>query len=235
MPSRGRKGKVPDDALAASTTTDSAKPVRNPFPSKTLLLSRNASPSAPSLSTVLTLLLSSSSCRCTLDELWDLAVKYVLPTIPAGDDGDRGGLKTVLFRELLERPDVSFESDAGRSALEAALQGVDPLAESGGAGGARVRCKQSRIDIALTNGQVTLLNLLSETDMKTLKFVGKARFEGLLQKNFKVTGSPQTMAYATILRLCDYGLLVRRDVVTPLRDDKGRVGSPRSFSALNCV
>ena len=183
---------------------------------------------------MLTLLLSSSSCRCTLDELWDLAVKYVLPTIPAGDDGDRGGLKTVLFRELLERPDVSFESDAGRSALEAALQGVDPLAESGGAGGARVRCKQSRIDIALTNGQVTLLNLLSETDMKTLKFVGKARFEGLLQKNFKVTGNPQTMAYATILRLCDYGLLVRRDVVTPLRDDKGRDGSP-AVQNTKCV
>ncbi|UPR02910.1 hypothetical protein HOP50_11g62370 [Chloropicon primus] len=175
---------------------------------------------------------------CTLVELWALAEKYVLPCRPTSEVS---APKKQLFADLLERSEVEFLDKAGAQVLRKALKrggpADDPLSQLvGRAGELRVACTENRRQICLLDGRVTLFHVLNDTDKKFLEVLGKKRNEGVLMKNFEEhTKVSQHMAYATIQKLEEYGLVVTRSVLLVEDKKDSRVSTqPNKVIYLPC-
>ena len=172
-------------------------------------------------------------------ELWALAEEYVLARDAKGSSPPSS--KRRACAELLKRSDVVFEDESGAKRLGDLLDESSDVAdfdpfESEETGSLVVSCTEARREIAMLGGRVTLLNMLGDGDKSCLTVVAKKRYEGLVQKNFeKYIGVIQSMAYATIEKLVELGLVVKQRVVVKKEREDNQNGGQEGKDQLRVV
>ena len=159
-----------------------------------------------------------------MGELWKLVEQGVLPFYSKSAPGTArldNIQKCSLCKALLSRDDVLLVGveKKGRKEFVQLLEDARENAEVRNSIQARidkirVRCTQSARDNMLVEGQISLLQQMSQSERKCLEVIAKKRYKGFLQKDLGTTiGVTQCVAYNCLKSLVDYQLVVKQRII----------------------